>query len=255
LVALLGFGKSFLDKPSKLLSHFGEISYPYYIWHQTVIVVLAYFVVQLEASVLVKYLLLAAASAVITWALSVAVKWTDVTRFLFGMKTSWNISTRAALRMGYAGLIFFSVVFVLVFVLEIDNPQTADFPEPQVVDTPAETVERVSGATCKLDENDAGWEAIKLSFEGDQASMQLTIEGQSHAFNIGFDGQYLPNAAGTAETTGFWRSDEDFMVYYRRGDYREIWDVKFGAGDEVLFRLRDGVGVLLLERFTGKCQS
>jgi hypothetical protein len=255
MVALLGFGKSFLDKPSKLLSHFSEIAYPYYIWHQTVIVILAYFVVQLEAGILAKYLLIAAPAAVITWALAVAVKWTDVTRFLFGLRTSWNISTQAALRLGYAGLIVFIAMFAIVFATGGDNPQTADFPEPQIVAAPAETVRSVSGATYKFDENDEGWEAMKLIFEGDHASMQLVIEGESHEFDIGFDGQYLPNAAGTAEATGFWRSDEDFVVYFRQGDYREIWDIKFPAEDEVLFRVRDGVGVILRNRFTGTRQS
>jgi glucan biosynthesis protein C len=239
LVVFLGVGKVFLDKPSKLLSHFSEIAYPYYIWHQTVIVILAYFVVQLEAGILAKYLLIAAPAAVITWALAVAVKGTNVTRFLFGLRTSWNISTQAALRLGYAGLIVFIVVFILAFVLEIDNPQTADFPAPQTVDTPAETVGRVSSATYEFENNRAGWKTMTLTFEQDRAAMQLVTEDKSADIAIGFDGQYLPDSAGTAETTGFWRSDEDFVVYFRRGDYREIWDIKFGDEDEVLFRIRE----------------
>jgi len=254
LVAWLGIGKMFLDKSSKLLSHFSEIAYPYYIWHQTVIVILAYFVVQLEAGILAKYLLTVALAAVITWALAVAVKWTNVTRFLFGMRTSWNISTRAALRMGVAALIAFVVVFILAFVIQVDNPQTADFPAPQTVDTPTETVGRVSGATYEFADNRAGWETMTLTFEQDRAAMQLVMEDKSSDIAIGFDGQYLPNSDGTAETTGFWRSDEDFVVYFRKGDYREIWDIKFGAEDEVLFRIRDGVGVILRVRFTGTRQ-
>lgn len=255
MVALLGFGKSFLDKPSRLLSHLSEIAYPYYIWHQTVIVILAYFVVQIAAGILVKYLLLVVSAAVITWALSVAVKATNVTRFLFGLRTSWNIPTQTALRLGYAGLIAFVALFAMVFATGADNPQTADFPEPQVVDPPAETVRSVSGATCRFDENDEGWEAMKVTFEQDRASIQLVIEGASHEFDVGFDGQYLPNAAATAEATGFWRSDEAFVVYYRKDGYREIWDIKFPDEDEVLFRIRDGVGVILRDRFTGTCQS
>jgi peptidoglycan/LPS O-acetylase OafA/YrhL len=255
LVALLGLGKVFLDKPSKLLSHLSEISYPYYIWHQTVIVVLAYFVVQLDASILVKYLLIAALAGVITWALSVAVKWTNVTRFLFGMRTTWNISTQTALRIGVASLIAFGVVFVLAFVIEVDNPQTANFPTPQIVATPTETVGHVSGATYAFDENRAGWKAMTLTFEQDRAAMQLVFEDKSSEYAIGFDGQYLPNSDGTAEATGFWRSDEDFVVYFRRGDYREIWDIKFVAEDEVLFRIRDGVGIRLQIRFTGTRQA
>ncbi len=45
------------------------------------------------------------------------------------------------------------------------------------------------------------------------------------------------------------------MVYFRRGDYREIWDIKFGEKGEVLFRIRDGVGVVLWVRLTGTRQA
>lgn len=255
LVAWLGIGKAFFDKPSKLLSHFNEISYPYYIWHQTVIVVLAYFVVQLEASILAKYLLIMVPAGVITWALSVAAKWTNVTRFIFGMRTSWNVSTQTALRIGYASLIAFGVVFALAFIIEVDNPQTANFPAPQIVATPTETVGRASGATYTFDDNRAGWKAMTLTFEQDRAVIQLVFENESADISIGFDGQYLPNDDGTAEATGFWRSDEDFMVYFRKSDHREIWDIKFGAEDEVLFRIRDGVGMRLQIRFTGTRQA
>jgi hypothetical protein len=209
-----------------------------------VIVVLAYFVVQLEAGILAKYLLIMVPAAVITWALSVAVKLTSITRFLFGMKTSWNISTRAALRMGSAGLIFFVVVLILAFTVQVDNPQTSNFPAPQIVEPPTETVGRVSGATYEFDGNPNGWRAMTLTFEQDRAAIQLVFEDRSSDYAIGFDGQYLPNSDGTVETTGFWRSDEDFVVYFRRGDYREIWDIKFGDAGEVLFRIRDGVGVV-----------
>jgi hypothetical protein len=96
---------------------------------------------------------------------------------------------------------------------------------------------------------------MTLAFEQDWAAMQLVFEDNSSDIVIGFDGQYLPNSDGTAEATGFWRSDEDFVIYFRRGDYREIWDIKFGDEDEVLFRLRDGVGVIVRLRFTGTRQA
>ena len=174
------------------------------------------------------------------------------------------------MRIGVASLIAFVVVFVLSFVIQVDNPQTSDFPAPQTVAIPAETVRRVSGATYGFDNSRAGWGAMTLTFEGDRAAVQLVFEDESADIAIGFDGQYLPNSDGTAEATGFWRSDQDFVVYfrqgdhrpgdhrpgdYRPGDYREIWDIKFGAEDEVLFRIRDGVGVRLQLRFTGTRQS
>jgi hypothetical protein len=116
-------------------------------------------------------------------------------------------------------------------------------------------VGRVSGATYAFDDNRAGWKTMTLTFEQDRAVIHLVFEDKSADIAIGFDGQYLPNSDGTAEATGFWRSDEDFVVYFRRGDYREIWDIKFGDEDEVLFRLRDGVGVILRLRFTATRQA
>jgi hypothetical protein len=192
---------------------------------------------------------------VITWALSVACKWTNVTRFLFGMKTSWNISTRTALRIGSAGLIAFVVVLILAFATKVDNPQTANFPTPQTVEPPTETVERVSGATYAFENNRAGRKTMTLTFEQDRAAIQLVFEDKSSEYAIGFDGRYLSSSDGAVETTGFWRSDEDFVVYFRRGDYREIWDIKFGDEGKVLFRIRDGVGVVLWVRFTGARQA
>ena len=96
---------------------------------------------------------------------------------------------------------------------------------------------------------------MTLSLEQDQAAIQLVFEDKSTKYAIGFNGQYLSSSEGTVETTGFWRSDEDFVVYFRRGDYREIWDIKFGDQGEVLFRIRDGVGVTLQVRLTGTRQA
>ena len=70
-----------------MLSYATEAAYPFYILHQTVIVVIAYFVVQWDWAAGLKY----AAIAVASFALSLLVyevavrRWGPV-RFLFGMK-------------------------------------------------------------------------------------------------------------------------------------------------------------------------
>lgn len=87
LVAILGYGKKFLSFTNGFLRYTGEASYPVYILHQTVIVIIAYYVVQWQAGVLTKFLVIVAASLAATFALyDVAVKRTNVTRFLFGMR-------------------------------------------------------------------------------------------------------------------------------------------------------------------------
>jgi glucan biosynthesis protein C len=85
LVGLLGLAQAFLDRPIRWIRRFAVISLPFYIWHQTVIVVLAYWVVQWHASITAKYAALAGMALVITWALAEAVRLTPVTRVAFGL--------------------------------------------------------------------------------------------------------------------------------------------------------------------------
>ena len=101
IVAVLGYGKRYLgfsygrSLSDKFLIYFGEASYPFYILHQTVLVVIGFYVVQWNAlaefgagaSVLVKYLTIAVATFLVTTALyEVLVRRINVMRFLFGMR-------------------------------------------------------------------------------------------------------------------------------------------------------------------------
>ncbi len=93
IIALLGYGKHYLNSPPKrrsslvFLGYFGEGSYPFYILHQTVIVGIAFFVVQWAVGVTSKYLIIAAVAYLGTIILyDLLVRRTNVTRFLFGMR-------------------------------------------------------------------------------------------------------------------------------------------------------------------------
>ncbi len=87
LVAILGFGQRYLNRTNPFLRYAAEGSYPFYILHQTVIVIVGYFVVQGIESIAVKYFLIVIASLTMTTLLyDLAVRRTDLTRFLFGMK-------------------------------------------------------------------------------------------------------------------------------------------------------------------------
>ena len=103
IVALLGYGKKYLNSPPKrrssflFLGYFGEGSYPFYILHQTVIVIIAFFIVQWAAGVAVKYLIIVAASFLVTIILyDLLVRRTNVTRFLFGMRPKKKTSSTSA---------------------------------------------------------------------------------------------------------------------------------------------------------------
>jgi peptidoglycan/LPS O-acetylase OafA/YrhL len=87
LIAILGYGKKFLGFTSGFLRYANEASYPVYILHQTVIVIIAYYVVRWNAGALFKFVIIAVASLAVTVALyDVVVKRFNVTRFLFGMR-------------------------------------------------------------------------------------------------------------------------------------------------------------------------
>jgi glucan biosynthesis protein C len=93
VIAILGYGRRFLRSSdgrslsAKFLRYTGEASYPAYILHQTVIVIIGFYVVQWNAGILVKYVtILVAAVIVSTIIYDLLVKRTNVTRFLFGMR-------------------------------------------------------------------------------------------------------------------------------------------------------------------------
>jgi peptidoglycan/LPS O-acetylase OafA/YrhL len=87
LIALLGYGRQFLNFSNGFLRYFSEASYALYILHQTVIVIVGYYVVQWSAGILPKLLVILGVSFLITLALyDMVVKRTNVTRFLFGMR-------------------------------------------------------------------------------------------------------------------------------------------------------------------------
>jgi glucan biosynthesis protein C len=87
LVAILGYASVYLNRPSGLFSYLGTIVTPFYVLHQTVIVVLAYFVVQWEAGLVAQFVVLASTSLLTTLALSELARRNRVTRLLFGIKS------------------------------------------------------------------------------------------------------------------------------------------------------------------------
>lgn len=87
LIALLGLGRRFLNFPSRVQSYLGEASYPFYILHQTVIVITGFYVAQRQTGVPVKFLTILLTSLVATALVyDLLVKRTNITRFLFGMR-------------------------------------------------------------------------------------------------------------------------------------------------------------------------
>jgi glucan biosynthesis protein C len=87
LIALLGYGKQFLNFTNRFLKYQSEASYPVYILHQTIVIAIGYFVIRWRIGVFPKFIIIVAGSLVVTFALyEVLVKRMNLTRFLFGMR-------------------------------------------------------------------------------------------------------------------------------------------------------------------------
>ena len=86
-IAVIGYGKKYLNFNNRLRKVANEAIYPFYLLHQPIIVVLGYYIVQLEISSFNKFALLTTSSLI----LIIIIYWYfirrfNITRILFGMK-------------------------------------------------------------------------------------------------------------------------------------------------------------------------
>ncbi len=87
VTTLLGYGQVWFNKKSRLLTLCNEAIYPFYILHQTVIIILGYYVIQLNISIALKLVVLLLTSfPLIIIIYSVLILPFKLPRLLFGMK-------------------------------------------------------------------------------------------------------------------------------------------------------------------------
>ncbi len=87
VLTLLGYGQIHFNKPSLWLKKMNEAIYPFYILHQTAIVVFAYYIVQLELNIPLKIIILFISSFLaIVLIYRFMIYPFRITRVLFGMK-------------------------------------------------------------------------------------------------------------------------------------------------------------------------
>ena len=87
LIAILGYGKQFLNFTNKFLKYGAEASYPFYTLHQTLIIIVGFYVVQWRVGVPAKYATILVGAFVASVVLyDLAIKRNNVIRFLFGMR-------------------------------------------------------------------------------------------------------------------------------------------------------------------------
>ncbi len=87
MLCVVGYGQILLNRPHKHLPALNEAIYPFYILHQTVILVLGYLMLSLSMALVPKMIVLTVASFLVIVALYLLlVRPFNVMRFLFGMK-------------------------------------------------------------------------------------------------------------------------------------------------------------------------
>ena len=86
-LTMLFVGMRFLDFSNKVLRYGQEAALPFFVLHQPVIIVIAFFVVQLEAGILIKLPIVVLSSLAVSIGLyALVIKRIKVLRLVFGMK-------------------------------------------------------------------------------------------------------------------------------------------------------------------------
>ncbi len=86
VILTMGLGSKFLNKNNKARKFTNELVMPFFILHQTVIVVIGFYVIQLSLSMMVKYLIIVSSSLGIIIILLLIIKYLNPLRVLFGMR-------------------------------------------------------------------------------------------------------------------------------------------------------------------------
>jgi len=86
VIAILGLGSMHLSFNNRWLRGANEATLPFYILHQTVIVAIGFYVISLDLSVMVKYLLICASSLAAVTVLVLSIRQVNLLRLLFGMR-------------------------------------------------------------------------------------------------------------------------------------------------------------------------
>ena len=86
VLAFIGLGKKFLDFNHRYLNDLNQGILPFYILHQTVIIIFGFFVVKWDLSIMEKFLIIFTSSFFVTIGLYQIIRRNNMMRFFFGMK-------------------------------------------------------------------------------------------------------------------------------------------------------------------------
>ena len=87
IIAILGFGRRFLDFNNRFLRYANEAVLPFYILHQTIILIIGFYIVQWDTGVAAKYMIITPASFIAIMAIyELLIRRVNALRFIFGMR-------------------------------------------------------------------------------------------------------------------------------------------------------------------------
>lgn len=86
VILTLGLGSKFMNKNNKARKFMNELVMPFFILHQTVIVVIGFYIIDLPLSMITKYLIIVSSSLGIIIILLLIIKFLNPLRVLFGMR-------------------------------------------------------------------------------------------------------------------------------------------------------------------------
>jgi surface polysaccharide O-acyltransferase-like enzyme len=86
ILFFLGLGRRYLQRTDRVMAYANRAVLPFYILHQTVILIIGFFIIQWPVGMIGKFLLIAAASFAVIMALYEVLRRSKVLRFIFGMK-------------------------------------------------------------------------------------------------------------------------------------------------------------------------
>ncbi|HEY0751873.1 MAG TPA: acyltransferase [Chitinophagaceae bacterium] len=101
LIAVLGYARQHLRFSSPALSYTNNAVYPFYILHQTVIVILGYYLANLNWMIGGKFLLISIATFLICWLFYELLRRTALTRILFGIKKETGPKSIRSIKTGH----------------------------------------------------------------------------------------------------------------------------------------------------------
>ena len=87
IVFLLGLAARYLNRNNRVRVYASEAVLPFYLLHQTVILIVGWFIIPLDLAIMWKYLIIATSSFVLIMALyDLLIKRFNILRLLFGMR-------------------------------------------------------------------------------------------------------------------------------------------------------------------------